>query len=61
MLLSLCGMLIAAFGYLTPVAGAICQEIIDVIAILNSLRTIKRPSQLTDIPSRPKLKGPMNS
>ena len=54
MLLSIVGMLIAAFGYLPPVAGAISQEVIDVIVILNALRTIWRPSQLTDIPGSSK-------
>jgi heavy metal translocating P-type ATPase len=38
MTLSIIGMLIAAAGYLPPVAGAITQEIIDVAAILNALR-----------------------
>lgn len=51
--LSLIGMLIAAFGYLPPVAGAISQEIIDVIVILNALRTISRPKLLTDMPKLP--------
>lgn len=51
MFLSFLGMLIAAFGYLPPVAGAISQEVIDVIVILNALRTIWKPSQLTDITS----------
>ncbi len=50
MTLSLIGMLIAAFGYLPPVAGAICQEIIDVLAILNALRTIWQPAIISDIP-----------
>lgn len=50
-LLSLLGMLVAAFGYLPPVAGAISQEIIDVFAILNSLRAAWRPAHLTDMPS----------
>lgn len=50
MILSIIGMSIAALGYLPPVAGAICQEVIDVIAILNSLRTIWRPKMLTDMP-----------
>lgn len=54
MLLSILGMIIAAMGYLTPVAGAIAQEIIDVIAIVNSLRTIRKPAHLSDIPARPK-------
>lgn len=51
MLLSMFGMVIAGLGYLTPVAGAICQEIIDVLAIANALRTLKKPSLLSDIPT----------
>lgn len=51
MLLSFVGMLIAAVGFLPPVAGAISQEIIDVFAIMNSLRTIWKPSVMTDIPN----------
>lgn len=51
MALSILGMIIAAFGFLPPVAGAIGQEVIDVLAILNSLRTIWKPSEMTDIPS----------
>lgn len=50
--LSIIGMVIAAFGYLPPVAGAISQEIIDVVVILNALRTIWPPAQLTDIPKK---------
>jgi heavy metal translocating P-type ATPase len=50
MLLSVIGMLIAAFGYLPPVLGAISQEVIDVIVIINALRTIWKPAQLTDMP-----------
>lgn len=50
MTLSVIGMIIAAFGYLPPVAGAISQEVIDVIAILNALRAIWKPAQLTDMP-----------
>lgn len=50
MALSIFGMLIAAFGFLPPVAGAISQEVIDVIAILNSLRTLLKPNIMTDIP-----------
>ena len=38
MALSIAGMLIAAVGRLTPVEGAICQEAIDVVAVLNALR-----------------------
>jgi heavy metal translocating P-type ATPase len=38
--LSLIGMIVAAAGYLPPVAGAIAQEILDVVVIFNSLRTL---------------------
>ncbi|WP_454781816.1 heavy metal translocating P-type ATPase [Legionella sp. WA2022007384] len=38
MLLSIIGMSFAALGYITPVTGAILQEIIDVLAIINALR-----------------------
>lgn len=48
MVLSIAGMLLAATGHLTPVAGAIGQEIIDVFAILNALRAAFPPAQLTD-------------
>ncbi len=50
MALSIFGMIIAAFGFLPPVAGAISQEVIDVFAIVNSLRTIWKPTIMTDIP-----------
>lgn len=49
MSLSIIGMMIAAFGFLPPVAGAISQEIIDVLAILNSLRTIWKPKIMSDM------------
>ena len=49
MTLSILGMIIAAFGFLPPVAGAISQEIIDVIAIMNSLRTIWKPTIMSDM------------
>ncbi len=39
MVLSLIGMVVAAFGYLPPVMGALLQELIDVIALANALRT----------------------
>ncbi len=51
MILSFIGMSIAAFGYLPPVVGAISQEFIDIIAILNSLRTILKPSRISDMNS----------
>lgn len=48
MVLSVVGMLAAAAGYLPPVAGAVSQEIIDVIAVLNALRAALPPKALTD-------------
>ncbi|HLN28548.1 MAG TPA: heavy metal translocating P-type ATPase [Gemmataceae bacterium] len=48
MALSLIGMLLAAAGYLPPVAGAIAQEIIDVLAVLNALRVAIPPKSLSD-------------
>jgi heavy metal translocating P-type ATPase len=39
--LSIAGMIIAAFGYLTPVQGALIQEAIDVAVILNALRVLR--------------------
>jgi P-type E1-E2 ATPase len=48
MALSLGGMLLAAVGYLPPVAGAISQEAIDVLAVLNALRASFTPRVLTD-------------
>ncbi|WP_203194574.1 heavy metal translocating P-type ATPase [Xanthobacter dioxanivorans] len=38
--LSLAGMLAAAFGYLEPVEGALLQEAIDVVVILNAMRVL---------------------
>lgn len=49
MLLSIGGMFLAAAGWLPPVAGAMLQEAIDVVAVLNALRTAYPPSSLSDI------------
>jgi cation transport ATPase len=35
------GMVFAAFGLITPVAGALLQEVIDVAVILNALRALR--------------------
>jgi heavy metal translocating P-type ATPase len=43
--LSLGGMIAAAFGYLTPVQGALFQELIDVAVILNALRALRDPRE----------------
>jgi P-type E1-E2 ATPase len=48
MTLSLIGMGFAASGFLNPVSGAIIQEIIDVIAIMNALRLIWSKNIETD-------------
>ena len=48
MALSLIGMVVAAAGYLPPVAGAVTQEVIDVLAVLNALRASLTPRVLTD-------------
>lgn len=47
MALSMLGMLLAASGWLPALAGAVGQEIIDLIAVLNALR-MALPANLTD-------------
>jgi hypothetical protein len=42
-------MVFAAGGYLTPVAGAIFQEVIDVLAVLNALRAAFPPKVISDL------------
>jgi heavy metal translocating P-type ATPase len=39
--LSGAGMVAAVFGYLAPVTGAVFQEVVDVLVILNALRALK--------------------
>ncbi len=41
MSLSFVAMIVAAFGYLPPLAGAVLQELIDVAVILNALRVLR--------------------
>jgi P-type E1-E2 ATPase len=48
MALSLLGMVVASAGYLPPVAGAVMQEVIDVVAVANALRVAIPPRTLTD-------------
>jgi len=36
-------MIAAALGYLTPIQGALLQEVIDVAVILNALRVLRDP------------------
>jgi cation transport ATPase len=47
--LSIAGMIAAALGFITPVQGAILQEMIDVAVILNSLRALYDPAALRAI------------
>jgi len=49
MALSLVGMGVAASGYLPPVAGALMQEVIDVLAVLNALRVAMPRRELNDL------------
>ncbi len=46
--LSVIAMLVASFGYLPPVAGAVTQEVIDVFAVVNALRVAWPPKSLVD-------------
>jgi len=48
MVLSGVGMLFAAAGLLTPVPGAVLQDLIDLLAVVNALRTSRAPSAFTD-------------
>jgi len=49
MALSIIAMVLSAFGYLTPVSGAIVQEAIDVLAVLNAMRAAWPPKNLSDV------------
>ena len=49
MALSMIGMAFAATGHLSPVGGAISQEIIDIVAVLNALRAAFPPSVIHDL------------
>lgn len=49
MAMSLVGMGFAATGHLRPVNGAILQEIIDILAVLNALRAALPPKVIQDI------------
>jgi heavy metal translocating P-type ATPase len=49
MALSIVGMVFAATGHLSPVSGAITQEVIDVLAVLNALRVAFPPKVIHDL------------
>lgn len=46
--MSVMGMIAGAFGFLTPIQGALIQEGIDLFAVLNALRAAKAPQKLSD-------------
>jgi hypothetical protein len=46
-------MIAAALGYLTPVQGALLQEVIDVAVILNALRALRIKPYRTDVSANP--------
>lgn len=48
MVLSSLGMIAAALGYLPPIAGAIGQEVIDLLAVLNAVRASFPARELQD-------------
>jgi heavy metal translocating P-type ATPase len=48
MVLSIIGMIAAAFGFLPPIGGAIVQEFIDLAAVLNAVRAASSEGSLTD-------------
>jgi cation transport ATPase len=47
----------AAAGLLSPAAGALVQEAIDVVAVLNALRVASDNGQLTDYGNGPDRRG----
>ncbi len=49
MALSVIGMVFAATGQLSPVSGAITQEVIDILAVLNALRAAFAPKVIHDL------------
>jgi len=51
MALSGVGMVFAALGLLSPVVGAVAQEVIDLLAVLNALRTARRSRTSADFPA----------
>lgn len=46
--LSLIGMGAASLGFINPIQGAVAQEVIDLLSILNSLRMILPTGSLSD-------------
>lgn len=46
--LSMIGMVLAVMGLLTPIVGAVAQEVIDLLAILNAARVAIRRKPMAD-------------
>lgn len=46
--LSVAGMALAAFGLLAPISGAVVQEVIDLLAVLNAVRVTMPSGALRD-------------
>jgi P-type E1-E2 ATPase len=46
--LSIIGMIAAAFGWLSPIEGAVAQEVIDLAAVLNAVRVALPFHNMTD-------------
>lgn len=46
--LSIIGMVLAVLGMLPPIAGAVAQEVIDLLAILNAARVVARRQPMAD-------------
>ena len=49
MAISVIGMVFAAAGHLSPVSGAIIQEVIDILAVMNALRAAFPPGVIHDL------------
>jgi heavy metal translocating P-type ATPase len=57
MALSVAGMFVAAAGYLPPVAGALAQEVIDLVVVFNALRMAVPARAVTDFDGQPAAGG----
>jgi cation transport ATPase len=56
--LSVLGMVAAGLGYLTPVEGALLQEVIDVAVILNALRALGGGNLIANAPDSDAVPAP---
>jgi len=48
MIASMAGMIAAAAGFLLPVEGAVLQEVIDLVAVINAVRVARPAKELAD-------------